>query len=126
MPNQQFEINVCYSLRASEIFPVQCVLVRYVVWVRDDVALRRYAPDHLALKCQDAGDEIQCNFRLLTVLLGDANCCLAGPSHHHIIDHNVGLNTAKLVSVGSETPMGVKIHAYTDLKLTFKLTIQKH
>lgn len=57
MPNQQFEINVCYSTRATEIFPVQCV-VCYVPWVRDDVALRRHAPDHLALKWKDAGDEI--------------------------------------------------------------------
>lgn len=49
MPNQQFEINVCYSLKASEIFPVECV------FVRDDVDLRRCVSDHLALKCIDAG-----------------------------------------------------------------------
>lgn len=44
-------------MRATEIFPVQCV-VCYVAWVRDDVAMRRHTPDHLALKCKDAGDEI--------------------------------------------------------------------
>lgn len=65
-------------------FPVQCVLICYVAWVRDDVALRRYAPDHLALKCKDSGDEIKCNFRLFKVLHGDPNCFLASPSHYII------------------------------------------
>lgn len=83
MPTQQFEINVCYSLRASEISSSVCSYM-LCCFIRDDVALHRYAPDHLALKCKDAGDEIKCNFRLFKVLHGDPNCFLASPSHNII------------------------------------------